>query len=137
MRLQPLHVNSIECRTCKSICESLARRPVLMSTKRIGGTSQDCCRLPPFLAYLSSLFMSLTRSIRLPLAALAVVVAACGLAAADEPSLSPQEQEKFFEEKVRPVLATHCFKCHGEKKQESGLRLDSRAAVLFGADSGT
>ena len=42
----------------------------------------------------------------------------------------------FFEQHVRPVLAQHCVTCHGEQKQESGLRLDSRAAMLKGGDSG-
>lgn len=46
------------------------------------------------------------------------------------------EQERFFEEKVRPILATNCLECHGAKKQESGLRLDSRQAALSGGDSG-
>src|SRR5436305_12738350 len=46
------------------------------------------------------------------------------------------EQEKLFEVKVRPLLAANCFECHGPKKQESGLRLDSRAAVIEGGDSG-
>jgi hypothetical protein len=51
------------------------------------------------------------------------------------PAITP-EQERFFEEKVRPVLAARCWECHGEKKQESGLRLDSRQGVLDGGDSG-
>src|SRR5262245_48706244 len=42
----------------------------------------------------------------------------------------------FFEAKVRPVLAEHCFKCHGPAKAESGLRLDSRSAILKGGHSG-
>ncbi|MCU0879130.1 MAG: PSD1 and planctomycete cytochrome C domain-containing protein [Pirellulaceae bacterium] len=54
--------------------------------------------------------------------------------AADAP-LSP-EQEKFFEEKVRPVLAARCLECHGDKKAESGLRLDSRDAALAGGATG-
>ena len=48
---------------------------------------------------------------------------------------SPQALE-FFEKQVRPVLADHCFSCHGEKKQKGGLRLDSRAALLRGGDDG-
>src|SRR2546429_9550333 len=56
---------------------------------------------------------------------------------ADEPTASiTPEQEKLFEEKVRPLLAANCLECHGPKKQESGLRLDSRAAVIEGGDSG-
>lgn len=47
-----------------------------------------------------------------------------------------QAQLDFFEKQVRPVLVTHCLECHGEKKQESNLRLDSRAAVLKGGDVG-
>lgn len=55
---------------------------------------------------------------------------------ADEPAPISPAQEKYFEEKVRPVLATNCLECHGAKKQESGLRLDSRQAALEGGDSG-
>ena len=45
----------------------------------------------------------------------------------------------FFENKVRPVLAEHCQKCHsvGEgRKVKGGLRLDSRANLLKGGDTG-
>ena len=41
----------------------------------------------------------------------------------------------FFESKIRPVLATHCFECHGHK-DKGGLKLDSREAILQGGDSG-
>ena len=30
----------------------------------------------------------------------------------------------FFESEVRPVLAQHCYKCHGAKQQKGGIRLD-------------
>jgi len=46
------------------------------------------------------------------------------------------ESQEFFERSVHPILATHCTPCHGAEKQWSGLRLDSRAAVLRGGDSG-
>src|SRR5262249_46604595 len=46
------------------------------------------------------------------------------------------ESVAFFEKEVRPVLAQKCQKCHGPKKQESGLRLDSRAALLQGGERG-
>ena len=42
----------------------------------------------------------------------------------------------FFESKIRPILVRRCYSCHGPAKQESGLRLDSRTAVLAGGDSG-
>jgi hypothetical protein len=48
----------------------------------------------------------------------------------------PEEQAEFFEARIRPILEEHCFKCHGPRKQESGLRLDSREKVLRGSDAG-
>ena len=45
-------------------------------------------------------------------------------------------QLEFFEKEVRPVLAEHCYECHGPKKQKSGLRLDARAFVLKGGEVG-
>jgi len=57
-----------------------------------------------------------------------------GLAAA-APTPSPAQVE-FFEKEVRPVLAEHCYSCHGPKKQKSGLRLDSREFVLKGGEVG-
>ena len=51
------------------------------------------------------------------------------------PTPSPEAIE-FFEKKVRPILVEQCLSCHGEKKQSSGLRLDSKAAVLKGTDDG-
>ena len=44
-------------------------------------------------------------------------------------------QVDFFEAKIRPVLATHCFECHGNK-DKGGLKLNSREAALKGGDSG-
>jgi mono/diheme cytochrome c family protein len=51
------------------------------------------------------------------------------------PAPSP-EAVRFFEAKVRPVLVDNCFQCHGEKKQEDNLRLDSRAGIIAGGDQG-
>ena len=45
-------------------------------------------------------------------------------------------QVEFFEKKVRPLLLERCIKCHGVEKQQGGLRLDSREAMLKGGDSG-
>jgi mono/diheme cytochrome c family protein len=43
---------------------------------------------------------------------------------------------KFFESKVRPILANHCGTCHGETKQSGGLQLTTRAGALKGGDNG-
>jgi|688.fasta_scaffold50173_3 hypothetical protein len=48
---------------------------------------------------------------------------------------TPQQIE-FFETRIRPILAGECYECHGAEKQEGGLRLDSRDALLLGGDSG-
>ncbi len=47
-------------------------------------------------------------------------------------------QLEFFELKIRPVLAEHCYECHsGEaKKLQAALRVDSRQHLLRGGDSG-
>lgn len=54
-----------------------------------------------------------------------------GRVVADEPS-------EFFEKRIRPVLAEHCYECHSatSKKLKGGLRVDSRAALLQGGDTG-
>ena len=48
------------------------------------------------------------------------------------------EQVEFFETKIRPVFANECFKCHSEeaKKLKGELRLDTRAGMLKGGDTG-
>jgi mono/diheme cytochrome c family protein len=43
---------------------------------------------------------------------------------------------EFFEARIRPILATHCHECHGPRKQEANLRLDSRLSLLAGGDNG-
>jgi hypothetical protein len=41
-----------------------------------------------------------------------------------------------FNRDVRPILASHCFACHGPAKQEAGLRLDDRDAAVRATESG-
>jgi len=64
---------------------------------------------------------------------LPLLVAAATCAAAPEPTA---EQVKFFEEKVRPILAENCYKCHGSEQQKGSLRLDLRDAALAGGEDG-
>ena len=52
------------------------------------------------------------------------------LASAEEPAVD-------FLRDVKPILAQRCFRCHSSLEQESGLRLDSVAAILKGGDGGT
>lgn len=39
-----------------------------------------------------------------------------------------------FVRDVRPILQQHCYKCHGEEKQKSSLRLDIKSEALKGGD---
>src|SRR5688572_30434578 len=43
---------------------------------------------------------------------------------------------EYFERKVRPIRVERCQSCHGEKKRRGKVRLDSRAGLLKGGDTG-
>lgn len=83
---------------------------------------------------------------------LAIHVMSAGSAFADdapEPS-SPHESANpgetatpdeiaFFESKIRPLLVTHCYECHGggsSGEPQAGIRVDFREGLLRGGDSG-
>jgi len=81
-------------------------------------------------------------SARITTLAAAVLIAAGSLSAhaavsakADAAGVTA-EQAKFFETKVRPLLSEHCYQCHGQKKQQANLRLDSLGAMVRGGRSG-
>lgn len=52
------------------------------------------------------------------------------------PLSGADDADTFFELKIRPVLADTCLKCHGGAKTSNGLKVDSRAALLKGGDTG-
>src|SRR5438067_11651610 len=64
--------------------------------------------------------------------ALAVLLCAC--IADAQPSANGNE---FFEKKIRPLLASKCYACHGETIATSGLRLDFKAGLERGGSRGT
>jgi hypothetical protein len=45
-------------------------------------------------------------------------------------------KEKFFETRIRPLLSSRCFKCHGKEKQNGGLRVDALSTLIKGGESG-
>lgn len=58
---------------------------------------------------------------------------------ADEPASqnAPSvEAIEFFETKIRPLLADHCYDCHGSDAQESDLRVDTLQGMLQGGLAG-
>src|SRR5437016_10197077 len=64
--------------------------------------------------------------------------AALVLALGSWPSRAPCGQQVDFNRDVRPVLARHCFKCHGpdDKARKAKLRLDLRAGAVRKTRSG-
>ena len=46
--------------------------------------------------------------------------------------------ERFFEQKIRPVLAANCYACHSQQSPnlQAGLRLDSREGIAAGGNAG-
>ena len=64
------------------------------------------------------------------------ILLALSASAAEQATPPTAAQLEFFEKEVRPVLADNCYKCHGPKKQKSGLRLDSRELILKGGEVG-
>ncbi|MBT6460864.1 MAG: DUF1553 domain-containing protein [Planctomycetaceae bacterium] len=64
------------------------------------------------------------------------VILLAGTAFAAGTKASVQDEERFFEAKVRPLLVNNCYECHSEEIAEAGLRLDSRQSVLKGSDTG-
>ncbi len=55
----------------------------------------------------------------------------CGVAYGQQ-----QNQTDHFELNIRPLLIARCIECHGPDRQESGLRLDSRAGWMKGGERG-
>ena len=95
--------------------------PVLLSSDRpLDGPPLDCA-------------CSLTRRATTKILS-CVVLLFIGMV--DTATVSGSEHD-FFESRIRPLLIEHCLECHGPEKQESGLRLDSRTALLKGGDSGS
>jgi mono/diheme cytochrome c family protein len=85
---------------------------------------------PPMRRRISRFAYCVAHCLRL-LAPWALLTLAAPLAAAGESSA-----DDHFESRVRPLLAKHCWKCHGPDKAESDLRLDSAAGIGRGGASG-
>ncbi|MFK7738370.1 MAG: PSD1 and planctomycete cytochrome C domain-containing protein [Pirellulaceae bacterium] len=51
-------------------------------------------------------------------------------------NLAASAEEIDFESRIAPIFEESCVHCHGEDEAESGFRLDRRAAMLQGGDTG-
>jgi cytochrome c553 len=79
--------------------------------------------------------MSCRRVLGLCFAASALLYAGAPAVLGQQKQPTPSQIE-FFEKSVRPVLAAHCFECHGAEKHKGNLRLDSRPMMMEGGGSG-
>src|SRR5262249_27575195 len=71
------------------------------------------------------------------LSGLAILVSRLSMAAEPSaPAKLDRQAVEFFAQKGRPVLAANCVSCHGSKRQQAGLRLDSRTGLLKGTEDG-
>ena len=64
---------------------------------------------------------------------IAVLIGAGVASAESEPT---PDQLRFFESSIRPLFIEKCQECHGPDKQWGSLRLDSRAKILGGGETG-
>jgi hypothetical protein len=67
--------------------------------------------------------------------ALAAWCAAIGSARAQEAG-TERAPSINFERRVKPILESRCFSCHGPEKQKSNLRLDAREHAIKGGENG-
>src|SRR5687768_15074765 len=83
-------------------------------------------------------FVVLTRHaewLGLVLAALVMIPGSPQVRGADPSEFSTADLE-FFEKEVRPILVARCYECHSGKKDQGGLRVDSRQAIITGGATG-
>jgi hypothetical protein len=79
--------------------------------------------------------------LRFALTAALVVSSVATATRAADPAPADAKAVEFFETKIRPVLIEQCYKCHSEdaakeKKLKGGLKLDTKAGLLKGGDTG-
>ncbi|MGV2339869.1 MAG UNVERIFIED_CONTAM: hypothetical protein LVR18_39715 [Planctomycetaceae bacterium] len=65
---------------------------------------------------------------------LTAIVASGPRTPAAAPAAAPDEVDYVRE--IQPLLARHCYECHGPDTQEGRLRLDRHSSLLRGGDSG-
>jgi len=65
-----------------------------------------------------------------------LLVGHVGVLSAQDRLPSPFAGKVSYEKDIAPLLSKHCASCHGDKTQESGLRVDKKVSLLEGGDSG-
>src|SRR5262245_61577365 len=66
----------------------------------------------------------------------ALTIAVSFLEALSAAELPPAAARKVdYGKDIEPIFSTHCYDCHGPKKQESSLHLDTRTGAMKGGES--
>ncbi len=129
------------------------RYPRLRNINEVGniclggdGTSMKVVLNPPAVVYPSTLYAvsffvrSAMPDMRLAFYLFSMLCFLCVASSSTYANDQPLSADNFlfFEKKVRPLLAEHCYQCHSvdAKRIEANLLLDSRASHVRGGDSG-
>ena len=67
----------------------------------------------------------LNRGLFIVAALLWPTVSFCAEDEATPPMPPPADKKVDFERDIKPIFQDRCYRCHGEQKQESSLRLDT------------
>ena len=81
-----------------------------------------------------------TACLRIGFLVLALSLLSAGIGSAGSKLAAGQETPPIdFQRQIRPLIADHCFQCHGadDKSREAGLRLDIRSAAIEPTAAGT
>jgi hypothetical protein len=75
---------------------------------------------------------------RLLLGLLLVLVFVCHRVEASSSAADQRKQEaaEEYSRRIKPMFRERCYSCHGARKQEANLRLDTAEAIRTGGDSG-
>ena len=65
-----------------------------------------------------------------------LLIVAFLLATSAAPADAADSADDHFEAVIRPLFVERCHACHAGEKVKGGLRLDSRAGLVSGGDSG-
>ena len=109
-----------------------------MTIPRNGGTFPPVNSLPDARATAAQFQFTGWCMTKLAFLLLPLALAQALSAAAAAPAPITKDQSDFFEQKIRPVLVEHCYKCHSTtgEKIKGGLLLDTRAGLTKGGDTG-
>ncbi len=65
-----------------------------------------------------------------------LTVLACFIVCSQLASKTVAAETVDYVRQIKPILQKHCYKCHGPRERESGLRVDTAAALLQGGVRG-